>query len=71
MKEALEWHLVKGHQQATAAALAQVPANNLGRAMAKVEAVAEIVEKIKEYDRFSRFTGDTVDDVVVTDEEDE
>lgn len=71
MKEALEWHLVKGHQQATAAALAQVPANNLGRAMAAVERVAAIVEQIKEYDRFSRFTGDAVDDVIVTDDEDD
>lgn len=71
MKEALVWHLVRGHQQATAAALAQVPSNNLGRAIAAVERVAGIVEAIKEYDRFSRFTGDAVDDVVVTDDDDD
>lgn len=69
MKEALVWHLVRGHQVATAAALAQVP--NLGRAIAAVERVAGIVEAIKEYDRFSRFTGDAVDDVVVTDDDDD
>lgn len=71
MKEALKWHLVHGHQQATAAALAQVPPNNLGRAMTVVERVASIVEAIKEYDRFSRFTGDAVDDVVVTHDDDD
>ena len=50
--EGLNWHLVKGHQVHTAAALAQVPSNNLARAVDKVEAVASVVEQIKQNDRF-------------------
>jgi hypothetical protein len=68
--EGLNWHLCRGHQLATAAALAQVPQNNLSRALDKVEAVADIVEQIKQHDRFSRFVDSGPDDVVVTDSED-
>lgn len=69
--EGLNWHLCRGHQLATAAALAQVPQNNLGRALDKVETVAGIVEQIKQHDRFSRLVDSGPDDVVVTNEDGE
>lgn len=69
MLEGIHWHLVTGHQLATAAALAQVPSNNLGRAVGKIEAVAAIVEQIKQLDRFSRLADSGTDNVVVTEDE--
>lgn len=50
IKEALMWHLVKGHQVETAAALAGVKSSNLVRAIDTLEVAAEAVEKIKEID---------------------
>lgn len=54
IKEGLMWHLVKGHQIETAAALAEIKPANLHRAIGVVENLAAMVEQIKELDRFER-----------------
>ena len=56
--EGLMWHLVKGHQIETAAALAEVKPSLLSRALSNLNEVAGIVESIKEHDRVTHFIGD-------------
>lgn len=50
IKNALSDHLVRGVNKTAAAALNQIPAGNLTRALKRLEQQAQIIEKIKEHD---------------------
>lgn len=50
IKNALSDHLVRGINKTAAAALNNVPAGNLSRALKRLEQQAQIIEKIKELD---------------------
>jgi methionyl-tRNA formyltransferase len=50
IKGALSDHLVRGASKTIAAALNNIPAGNLTRALKRLEQQAQIIEKIKEHD---------------------
>ena len=68
VKEGLSWHLIKGHPIETAAALVPMKPAVLHRAIDTVGQVAQIVEQIKQHDRFSRFDDNGMIDDVPVDE---
>ena len=50
IKNALSDHLVRGINKTAAAALNNIPAGNLSRALKRLEQQAKIIEKVKELD---------------------